>query len=67
MTIFTEIENIIDKRPLTNVGDHFDQLETLTSNHSLLAKKSNIKISRYDENIRSRKYWKQVHAITKQF
>ena len=38
MTIFTEIENIIDKRSITNVGDHFDELEALTSNHSLLGK-----------------------------
>ena len=34
MTTFTEVENIINKRPLTNVGDHFDKLESLTSNHS---------------------------------
>ena len=38
MTIFTKIENIINKRPLTNVEDHFDELEALTSNHSLLGK-----------------------------
>ena len=34
MTTFAEIENIINKHPLTNVGDHFDELESLTSNHS---------------------------------
>ena len=31
MAIFTEIENIIDKRSITSVGDHFDELEALTS------------------------------------
>ena len=34
MTTFTEVENIISKRPLMNVKDHFDKLEPLTSNHS---------------------------------
>ena len=34
MTTFTEIENIINKRPLKNVGDHFDELESLTSHYS---------------------------------
>ena len=27
ITTFTNIENIINKRPLTNVGGHFDELE----------------------------------------
>ena len=38
MSIFTEIENIINNRQLTNVSGDFDYLKALTSNHFLLGK-----------------------------
>ena len=38
MTIFTEIKNTINNRPLTNVNDDFDNLEILAPNHFLLRK-----------------------------
>ena len=67
MAIFTEIENIIKNRPLTNVSDDFENLEALTPNNLLLGKYKNMEISPKDENIDSKKRWKQVQAITKQF
>ena len=60
MTIFNEIENIINNRPLTHVIDVFDKLEALTPNHFLLGKYNNMEISADDENVVSRKRWKQV-------
>ena len=42
MTIFTEIENIINNCPLTDVSDDFDDLEALTPNHFLLGKYNNM-------------------------
>ena len=44
ITIFTEIKNIINNRPLTNVSDDFDDLEVLAPHHFLLGK-YNMKIS----------------------
>lgn len=38
MTIITEIKNIINNRPLTNVNNDFDSLEALTPNYFLLRK-----------------------------
>ena len=67
MTIFTEIENIINNCPLTDVSDDFDDLEALTPNHFLLGKYNNMEISANDENIDSRKLWKQAQDLTKQF
>ena len=66
-TIFTEIENIRNNRPLTYVSDNIDDFEPLTPNHFLVGK-YNSEISTNDnEDISSRKRWKQVQAITKQF
>ena len=36
ITIFAEIKNIINNRPLTNVSDDFDDLEVLAPHHFLL-------------------------------
>lgn len=67
MSIFTEIENILNNPPLKNVRDDFDNLEALTPINFLLGKYKNTEISGNDKNIYIGKSWKQVQAITKQF
>lgn len=61
MAMFTEIENI-NNRPLTNVSDHFDNLEALLTNYFLLRKYNNMKISANKENINGRNKCKQIQS-----
>ena len=51
MSIFTEIENILNNPPLKNVRDDFDNLEALTPINFLLGKYKNTEISGNDKNI----------------
>ena len=63
MTIFTEIENIVNNRPITHVNDDYDDLEALTPNHFLVGK-YNMGSNNFGENVEAdtsyRKRWKQV-------
>ena len=69
LTLLTEVESIINSRPLTHVSDDLSDLEALTPNHILLGKHRNwayvsdIK----DNDVTSRKKFKQVQAIAKIF
>ena len=68
-TIFTEVEAIVHNRPLTHVSDSPDDFEALTPNHFLQGR-FNItgKVCQdVDGDESSRRKWKQVVAITKEF
>ena len=68
MTIFTDIEVIVNNRPLTYVSDNPDDHEPLTPNHLLLGRyNGGAVIKEPDEDISSRRRWKQVVAISNQF
>ena len=69
ITILTEIESVVNNRPLTHVSDSPDDFEALTPNHFLIGRynTSGAVIQDIDGDESSRKKWKQVVAITKQF
>ena len=68
MTVFTEIEAIINNRPLTYVSDNPYDFELLTPNHVLLGRYNRgAVLEENDGNISSRRRWKQVVAIANQF
>ena len=68
-TVFTEVESIINSRPLTHLSDDVRDLEPLTPNHVLLGMHRNWSaISDTSElDIFSRRKWKQVQALRAMF
>ena len=67
ITVFTEVENMVNKRPITANSDSADDLGPLTPNHFLIGRNANDrnylgKIIK--EDMRSRKRWRQVQVIT---
>ena len=67
-TIFTDIEIIVNNRPLTYVSDNPDDLEPLTPNHLLLGRcNGGAVIEENDRDTSNRRRWKQVVAISNQF
>ena len=69
LTLLTEVESIINSRPLTHVSDDLSDLEALTPNHILLGKHRNWAYMSdvKDNDVTSRKKFKQVQAIGKIF
>ena len=70
ITTFTEIENILNNRPMTYVSDDINDLEPLTPNHFLLGRYNNddcFKNTTINDNTCTRKKWIQVQNITQQF
>ena len=68
MTIFTQIEAIVNNRPLTYVSENPDDFEPLTPNHLLLSRyNSGAVIEKNNGDISSRRRWKQVVALSNQF
>ena len=63
-TLLTEIESIVNSRPLTPVSDDIEDYEALTPNHFLIGRASNynnfLKCS--ENNLTSRQKWKAVQA-----
>lgn len=69
LTLFTEVENIINSRPLTHISDDIDDLTALTPNHILLGMHRNwgyVADTSYID-ISSRKKWRQVQALSQCF
>ena len=67
MTILTEVEALVNSRPLTRVSDDINDLEALTPNHFIMGKASSVTCVTYDGNITPRRRWKQVQATADQF
>lgn len=69
MTVFTEVESLINSRPLTRVSDDVNDLEALTPNHFLIGRASS-KLSPcviYNSKMLPRQRWRQVHSVSQQF
>ena len=68
-TFLTEVESIINSRPLTPASDNIDDLEPITPNHLLLGRPSlNFQpCATNAEEINLRKRWMAVQAATDMF
>ena len=68
-TVLTEVESIVNSRPLTHVSDDVTDLEPLTPNHLLLGKHRNWSaiIDTSSQDVFSRKKWRQVQGIRSRF
>ena len=68
-TLLTEVENILNRRPLTEISDDVNDLSPLTPNHILLGLHRNwdqaCEVD--DRDITSRRKYKQVQAIANLF
>ena len=69
LTIFTEIEALVNSRPLTHVSDDINDLESLTPSHFLIGRpnKNLQPCLVYDKEVTFKQRWRQVQAITNQF
>ena len=67
-TLFTEVENVLNSRPLTPASDDIKDLEALTPNHILIGQHSNWHtMGHFPEKVSSRKMWKQVQIASNYF
>ena len=68
-TFLTEVESILNNRPLTHVADNPSDLEALTPNHILLGMhKNQAFVTGVDEKeVTSRRKWRQVQALSRIF
>ncbi|XP_066914820.1 uncharacterized protein [Clytia hemisphaerica] len=69
LTILTEVEALLNSRPLTSVSDDTSDLDALTPNHFIIGRASTLLPTciTYNDNVTPRKCWKQVQSITQQF
>ena len=68
MTIFTEIEAIANKRPITYFSDNPDDIQLFTTNHLLLFRyNSGAVIKENNEDISCLRRWKHAVAISHTF
>ena len=69
-TLLTEVESILNTRPLTRASDDIDDFEPLTPNHILLGRHRNwvyVTDRIGERDVSSRKHWRQVQALTQVF
>ena len=68
-TLLTEVESILNNRPLTHVSTNSEDLEALTPNHLLLGlHKQWGRIVDVDaKDVTSRRHWRQVQALSDLF
>ena len=68
-TLMTEVEAILNNRPLTHLSENPEDLDPLTPNHVLLGLHRNWSsmMSSDQKDISSRRQWKQVQAVSKIF
>ena len=68
-TLLTEVERILNSRPLTHVSDHAEDLEALTPNHILLGlhKRWSFLGEANERDTQSRRKYRQVLAIANEF
>ena len=65
-TLLTEVESILNTRPLTRASDDVSDLEALTPNHILIGRHRNWVYMADDidaKDVTSRKRWRQVQAL----
>ena len=68
-TLLTEVESILNSRPITHLSDNPDDLDPLTPNHILLGLHKNwpFVITSDEKDVTSRRKWRQVQAISQMF
>ena len=68
-TLLTEVESILNSRPITHLSNNPDDLDPLTPNHILLGLHKNwpFVVTSDEKDITSRRMWRQVQAISQMF
>ncbi|XP_043199299.1 uncharacterized protein LOC122369009 isoform X2 [Amphibalanus amphitrite] len=68
-TVLTEVEAVVNGRPLTHVSTEVDDLEAITPNHLLLGRRVTCLPPGVFDNgeSASRRIWRQTQALTDQF
>ena len=65
-TFITEIESVLNSRPLTSVTDDPNDYNVLTPNHSILGRQS-LPFTLNDDKIVNRARWRAVEALSNMF
>ena len=68
-TVFTEVESILNNRPITSASDDVDDFEALTPNHILLGlhRKWDTMLDQNERDVLSRRKWRQVQGAAVEF